>query len=271
MVEIVALPILRGVSVVYYIVMDNQTLYTTDQTSVSRAQSRGFWVLIAGVAVLGLLIIAALFFVFTILTRSDQPQTVAPLVSETAVLASDTKAKSPLRQQLEKLDRPLDGNLKSKLVIVEFADFQCPYCTREFPIIREMITKYEDDILYIYRQFPVENENSLIIAHASLCAHDQGKFWQLHDRLYTYHDAVFNDPGSVVPQLAQQSGLNMDDYRSCMSSEKFKAQVLEDADDGVATGVAGTPTFFINGNKIEGVVTTAQWDQIITSALEITK
>lgn len=242
----------------------------TNQLPAPQPRSRGLMVLIIGAVVFGLLLVGALFFVFTILT-AERPQAIAPVVTEVAVVASDTNAKSPLRQQLEKLDRPLHGNLKSKLVIVEFADFQCPYCTREFPVIREIITKYEDDILYIYRQFPVENENSLTIAQSSLCAHDQGKFWQLHDRLYTYHDAVFNDPASVVPQLAQQAGLNMDEYRSCMSTEKFKAQVLEDADDGVATGVAGTPTFFINGNKIEGVVTMAQWDQIIASALEITK
>jgi protein-disulfide isomerase len=250
--------------------MEAQIPYNPNQPPAPRVHSRGLVVLVIGLAIFGLLLVGALFFVFTILT-ADRPQVIAPVTTEVAVVASDTNAKSPLRQQLEKLDRPLQGNLRSKLVIVEFADFQCPYCTRVFPIIRETITKYDDDVLYIYRQFPVENENSLMIAQASLCAHDQGKFWQLHDRLYTYHDAVFNDPGSVVPQLAQQAGVNMDEYRSCMSSEKFKSQVLEDADDGVATGVAGTPTFFINGNKIEGVITAAQWDQIIASALEITK
>ncbi len=250
--------------------MENQILNTAQPLPTPPTRSRGMFVLIIGLVVFGALLIGALFFIFTIIT-AERPQEVAPLVTETAVIASDTTAKSPLRQQLEKLDRPIHGNLKSKLVIVEFADFQCPYCTREFPVIREIITKYQDDILYIYRQFPVENENSLMIAQASLCAHDQGKFWQLHDRLYTYHDTVFNDPASVVPQLAQQAGLNMDAYRDCINSEKFKAQVLEDADDGVAAGVAGTPTFFINGNKIEGVVAAQQWDQIIASALEITK
>lgn len=193
------------------------------------------------------------------------------LVLTPSAPATDVAAKSERRRQIEKLDRPLFGNEQARVVVVEFSDFQCPYCTQEFPVVRAMMNKYQDDILFIYRHFPIEGESSIAIAQATMCAHEQGKFWAMHDRLFVNHDELIIDSPTVVRQAALQSGVAMPSFDECLRNGTFAAAVNEDAIDGAALGVRGTPTFFVNGNIIEGVVSAEQWDTIITRALELTR
>lgn len=169
------------------------------------------------------------------------------------------------RQRAEKSDRPYFGNLDAKLVIVEFSDFQCPVCQREFPIIREITAKYKNDILYIYRNYPVIDSNSNLVAQASLCAYEQDKFWSMHDKLFLSSQDISSS--DVLRSLARQSGVDLNQFNECLNNQKYNIQVAEDFSDAIALGAVGTPTFFINGHKLAGAVTKEQWEDIIQKAL----
>jgi len=169
--------------------------------------------------------------------------------------------KDPIRILAEKMDRPLWGNPSSTLVIVEFADFQCSVCEAEFPIIRGFVTKHQNEVLYIFRNDIVIDEVSNLLAQASLCANDQGKFWILHDKFYTNFGSVTSL--ETLQILVQSLGMDWDKMSTCIQSGKYLGQVVQDMSDGKRLGVAGTPTFFINGKKIEGAVSMEDWEAIL--------
>jgi protein-disulfide isomerase len=211
------------------------------------------------------LFILAILVIILTLTNTEPTPTNQPLDNN---IAEYLETKTPQRQLAEKKDRPHFGNEDAKLVIVEFSDFQCTVCQAEFPIIREITNKYSDDVLYIYRQYPIIDENSLAISQASLCAHAQDKFWQMHDKL-------FLSPGEYsqenIINIATQSGLDISKFNICMETEATKNMVLEDAQNGYTLGVEGTPTFFVNGNKLAGAVSKENWESIISKSLEVLK
>ena len=179
-----------------------------------------------------------------------------------------SSTKSSERLMAERSGRPYLGNINAPLVIAEFADFECPVCAQSFPAIREISQKHKNDILYIFRQYPIKSDNSMLYAQASLCANEQGKFWNLHDRFFITQDKIITDDDFNNALVA--SGLDMDKFSTCLSQEKYGTEVLEDMQDAVNLGVQGTPTFFVNGNKLEGAITVDQWEQIISKYKELT-
>ncbi len=151
------------------------------------------------------------------------------------------------------VDDPFLGAENSKLTIVEFADFGCPYSQASSLIMRKLSTENPDKIRYIYRDFPLIEIHPLAqkASEASHCAKDQNKFWEYHDKLYQNQNDLSQ---KRLYQFAQELGLNSGRFKSCLDSDKYKDEVKKDFDDGVRAGVRGTPTFFINGNRIPGVI-----------------
>ena len=172
-------------------------------------------------------------------------------------------------QSIDSLDDPFLGDKDSKIVIVEFADFECPYCQQEFSIIREVSNLYPQ-IKIIFRDLPLVDihKNALPAAIAASCANKQEKFWQFHDQLYINQGSLSS---STYQQIARSVGLNMDKFSSCITDSSIKDEVIKDAVDANNMGVQGTPTFFINGKKIAGVVTLDMWKNIINMALATVK
>ena len=191
----------------------------------------------------------------------------APSAPSTVMANTGSITKDATRVLAERMDRPLWGNPSSTLVIVEFADFQCSVCEAEFPIIRSFVTKHKDELLYIFRNYVVEDENSNLLAQASLCANDQGKFWIIHDKFYTNFGNI--NSISNVSSLAGSLGMDWDKMYQCIQSGKYANQVTQDMADGESLGVQGTPTFFINGKKIEGAVTMEDWEAILAKYKEL--
>src|SRR3989344_5548103 len=181
-------------------------------------------------------------------------------------IAANLFVQTPQRQLAEKADRPHLGQADAKIVIVEFSDFQCPVCQAEFPIIREVVSKYQNQILYIYRQYPIINENSALVSQASLCAHEQDKFWAMHDRLFLNPSSEYSTDN--LKNIAQQAGLNLEQFNDCLTTEKYKNMVLEDTQDGFTLGIKGTPTFFINGNKLSGLISQDSWEKLLDQLLK---
>lgn len=161
-------------------------------------------------------------------------------------------------------DDPSLGEVKAPLTIVEFADFQCPYSQEASFVMRELAAKYPDEIFYVYRDFPLTDIHPLaeLAALSGECAAEQDKFWEYHDKLYQNQSSLTTD--SFVT-FARELNLNVDQFESCLSKERYADEVQEDLEAGVAAGVRGTPTFFINGNRIEGSIPAEVMEAIVKS------
>lgn len=150
-------------------------------------------------------------------------------------------------------DDPSFGNIAAPLVVVEFADFGCPWSREESFVIRELASKYADKVLYIYRDFPLDDlhPEARLAAEAGQCAGELGNFWAYHDKLYQNQSQLGRDD---LIRYAREIGLNEDEFVSCIDSGRYRAEVQQDIDDGVAAGVRGTPTFFLNGRRVDGAI-----------------
>ncbi|MBI5037703.1 MAG: DsbA family protein [Candidatus Kerfeldbacteria bacterium] len=163
---------------------------------------------------------------------------------------------------LDTADDPVEGNPDATIVIVEFSDFQCPFCFQAFPIVRELINAYGQDVKFVYRDFPITDSHPQAqkAAEAGECAHVQGRFWEMHDKLF------LNQNDLSVPSLkryANEIGLDTELFNQCLDSNAYADEVEEDFVAGLAAGVTGTPTFFINGRPFTGSVTFDQFAEII--------
>jgi len=152
------------------------------------------------------------------------------------------------RQAIEGQDNYWLGSTKPKVTIVEFADFSCPYCKNSFTKIREISLKYKNDVKIIFRDYPAY-EHSLDLAMAARCAGEQGLFWLMHDKLFQ-NQGVYEK--THLLELANQIGADTTKFNNCLTNKTYLQQIQQNFADGQNLGVTGTPTWFINGNKIAG-------------------
>lgn len=151
----------------------------------------------------------------------------------------------------------------AKVVIVEFGDFSCPFCRKAFPIIRRVVSNYQDKVRLIYRDFPLldDHPQAKLQAQAGFCAHEQGKFWPMHDKMFQNQEQLSRDYLFV---LASQVGLDETKFRQCLDSPRAAEEVMADWQDGALAGVSGTPTWFINGVRVAGVIP----EEVLTRVIE---
>jgi len=144
----------------------------------------------------------------------------------------------------------LRGDPKAPVMIVEFSDYQCPYCHQVEPTLKAVLAKYGDKVSLSYRDFPLRQIHSQaeISAEASRCALEQGKFWEYHDQLFTASKLEKDD----LIGYARNLKLDEQQFGSCLTSEKYKAEIDKDLEAGRKAGVTGTPGFFINGIEASG-------------------
>lgn len=172
-----------------------------------------------------------------------------------------------IRDIVETRDDPFHGPEEANLVIVEFSDFQCPFCKQAQPIIKKIRDEYPDNVKIIYRDFPVMSSHpqSLNAAIAAECASEQDMFWQYHDELFA-NQANLSDANLKL--IAQNLNLDTQAFNNCLDSQRFKNEVLDDLQDGIKAGITGTPTFFINGSKVPGVIPYENFKQLIDGIIE---
>lgn len=193
----------------------------------------------------------------------------ASTTTSTTTPTSTSVVKNQTRQTAEKLDRPQSGNPEASLVIVEFGDFNCPVCAQAYSAIRTIANKYSQDVLFIYRQYPVIDDNSTLLAQTSLCAWKQNKFWQFHDKMFAGQKQITTTDD--LKKILLSAGINLSQLETCLKDEAINQLVVEDVADALDLGVRGTPTFFINGSKLEGNVAISVWEEIIKKHKELTK
>ncbi len=164
---------------------------------------------------------------------------------------------------------PTRGPADAKVTIVEFSDFQCPYCSRAEESVDQVMTNYAGKVRIVFRHYPLPfHKEAPKAAEASACADEQGKFWDMHK-------VLFKNQGKLMPDdlkgHAAAIGLDAGKFTECLDSGKMKAVVDADKAEGEKAGVNGTPAFFINGIPLSGAQPFAAFEKIINQELERAK
>ncbi|MDY7230771.1 DsbA family protein [Hyalangium rubrum] len=181
-------------------------------------------------------------------------QVYASIIEKGSTRAAPPPSAQPQQAAYRKVDFPADapsfGPKHAKVTIVEWSDFECPFCGRVMPTLQKIKENYGKDVKVVFRHQPLPfHANAKLAAEASMAAHEQGKFWEYHDKLFSNQKAL--DRASLE-KYAQELKLDMGKFKSALDSGKFRAQVEADSSAGSAVGANGTPTFFINGRQFVG-------------------
>jgi predicted DsbA family dithiol-disulfide isomerase len=176
----------------------------------------------------------------------------------------------PLRFDVNASGRPSLGPPSAPVVLVEFSDFQCPYCKSSSATLKEVLKQYGDKVRLVFRQFPLSNihPNAQRAAEASLCASAQNHFWEMHDLLFRSQNSLKEED---LKNKADQLGLDSKAFNACLASTRYGALVHEDIRAGSAAGVDGTPALFINGRFLNGARPYEEIAAVIDEELKIKK
>lgn len=160
---------------------------------------------------------------------------------------------------------PSFGPEDAKVTIVEFSDFQCPFCTRAASVAHQIREKYGDKVRFIFRQYPLPmHGDAHLAAQAALAAHQQGKFWEYHDLLFANQRALTRP---ALEDYAKQVNLDVPRLKKALDDQSLKAAVDADVKLGEEVNVSGTPTVFINGKRVSNPTEFAPVAQLIDAAL----
>ncbi len=168
-----------------------------------------------------------------------------------------SKYKAPLPPAAQAHETKVKGPAQAKIQIVEYSDFQCPACQRAQQALNQLLQSYPDQIQLSFYHFPLPNHAWSGVAHqAAECAHQMGQFWPYHDRLYG-EQAKWSgpsDPTETFLRYAQDLGLPLDPFASCLADPKIKRKILAEKARGESLEVKSTPTFLINGERVVGPI-----------------
>jgi protein-disulfide isomerase len=194
----------------------------------------------------------------------------AALESFVATLKKEYKVETylePLRSKVETEGSPAKGPAAAPVTIVEFSDFECPFCGALFPTLKQIEAKYGDKLRIVFRQFPLTNihPHAQKAAEASLCANEQKKFWEMHDAMFQDNKNLEVD---ALKQKASALKLDRASFDACLDSAKYAAAIKKDTLAGAGLGVTGTPAMFINGRLFGGVLPFENLVKIIDEELQ---
>lgn len=161
------------------------------------------------------------------------------------------------------------GSGSEPVTLVEFGDYQCPACAAGNPVVKQILKDYEGKVNLVYRHFPLpQHKNAVISAQVAEAAGEQGKFWEMHDKIYeNQKDWEASDKAlDIFTSYAKDLGLDVNKFREDASSNKYTERINQDRADGGLVGLKATPTFFINGERLEGVPGPSVFKQKIDAA-----
>jgi protein-disulfide isomerase len=204
------------------------------------------------------------------LVKSKQRDAMNNLVEQLRNQASVDVALEP--PELPRLEvavgaNPPKGPDNAPITIVEFADYECPYCSRGYETMKQVMEKYDGKVKWYFRDFPLSfHRNAVSYSVAANCAGQQGKYWEMHDAILDNQKALTGEGG--VEGLAKNLGLDEAAFGTCIADKDQSKKVMENMADGQAVGVTGTPAYFINGIMISGAQPLEAFEQIIDRELE---
>jgi len=192
--------------------------------------------------------------------------------SQPAAQALPTERPLSVAEQIEALERydisiedhdPVSGTANAPITVIEFSDFECPFCQRHFAeVYPRLVADYPDEIRYVYKDFPLTSihPNAIPAALAAQCAFEQGQFWEFHDLLFGGTQGLSR---SSYEAYASQLDLDADAFAACLDEDRYLEAVTADRDYALELGVGSTPTFFINGIPVVGAQPYEVFAQII--------
>lgn len=192
------------------------------------------------------------------------------LAQQTASTPIEVYFERPRRPtfEVEVGDAPTKGRPNAEITIVEFSDFQCPFCAKGAEIMREVKNKYGNKVRLVYKNFPLPfHQHAAEAAHAALCANEVStdSFWKLHKEMFLNQQ---NLNTSGLKQKAQRVGLNVDDFTACLESGRFQSKIQQNIEQGRQLGVQSTPTYFINGQLLSGAQPLEAFSEVIDEILQ---
>jgi protein-disulfide isomerase len=174
----------------------------------------------------------------------------APTAQVPTAAAQPGRPDPSRRYSINTQGAPSKGNAQAKLAIVEFSDFQCPFCRRVNPTLEQIEKEYGDKVRIVFKHLPLDMHPKAPAAHAAAeAAHKQGKFWEMHDLIFGNQEAM--SPEKYV-EYAQQLGMDVAQFKTDVASSAVKARIDADTQEANRLGVTGTPSFFVNGRYLSG-------------------
>jgi formate-nitrite transporter family protein len=170
---------------------------------------------------------------------------------------------SVLRRSVDETDHTR-GPSDAPVTVVQYGDYECPYCGQAYPIVKNLQDRLGLRLQFVFRNFPLKqmHPHALRAAEAAEAADAQGKFWEMHDHLYEHQNALEDDD---LRGYAEELRLDMNEFeRDVFEEHRYQQRIGEDFKDGIHSGVNGTPTFFIDGNRYDGPLT----EDELSSAIE---
>ena len=198
-------------------------------------------------------------------TQQQQPTAAAPTDPTAANPAAAAPTNPPAA--VTSADH-VKGNANAKVTLIEYSDFECPYCQKHEATIAQILKDYPNDVRLVYRYFPLSSihPDAQRAAVAAECAAKQNKFWEMHDKLFALGDAQTLDANSIK-QAAQGLGLNTTTFNKCLDGNETLTTVNAEYQEGSGAGVNGTPATFVNGQMVEGAVPYANFKTMIDAIL----
>lgn len=163
--------------------------------------------------------------------------------------ASPVDPKLLIREDSQKISTD-----SAKVTIVEFGDYQCPACAQAHPIVKQVLNDYPGKVNFVFRHFPLpQHQNAQVAAEAAEAAGEQGQYFQMHDLIYQNQKewSENNNPVEIFVKYAKDLKLNVEQFNLAVTTNKYNQKIMADKNDGLALGINSTPTFYINGKKMD--------------------
>lgn len=217
------------------------------------------------------LLLAALLFllIFAIQNELSQQPLVSAVQSKTShtdtqhLSKNDALPKNQPKRAVQTIaynDQSFSvGPQNAQVVVVEFLDFQCPYCKQSVPVVKKLMQDYEhSSVLFVFRHFPIITTHpfALQAALGAECARDQGKFFEMHDSFYEKQDTFSQATPSLI---AQELNLNLAQFNTCLAEKKYQTRIAKDVSDAFDLSITGTPLFIVNNIQLSGA---ANYDEL---------
>ena len=168
-----------------------------------------------------------------------------------------------LSEAVNKQDHIL-GPMDAPVTLVEYGDYQCPSCGEAAPVVQQLVKHYSDKLRFVFRNFPLpQHSMAEPAAEAAEFAASEGKFWPVHDALYAQQEQLGE---AFFVDVAKQQGMAPEELLQAVSTQKFKGKIEADLESGEASGLRGTPTFYINGEMFDGRYDYASLKQALDAA-----
>ncbi len=183
---------------------------------------------------------------------------------------SSTKNPTPSVSTISVSDQ-IKWNREAKVVLIEYSDFQCPACAAYYSVLKQVAADFKSDVAFVYRHFPLRqiHQNSELAARAAEAAGKQGKFWEMHDLLFENQKEWSGEKKAeeLFKRYAVSLNLNVEQFGTDIDSQEIKDKVNNDYRSGVSFGINATPTFFLNGEKLQNPRTYEEFKSLLQKAL----